>query len=443
MTESDPGAVPWGPSVASSSGLPAARTSERSGAVHRVTASRQWVQRVARSLAEVRRVPPAVVRRLSRDNLRRIRIMGAVMIGVSLLGIARMLTLTVDGPAATTWRTQVLLGHLAILGVSVVVVAVAPILERRAVSALAVTVLEWGVTVVLLGAGLYLAWVDLPFTGNITAFILACVLLGMLIVVPPTRAATAFLVAAVVGVLVLDAPGTPVAGVSADLNVVMAAAIGLMLALVRWNGEVRSLVQQLHIAEQRDALKRANARLSHTAAHDELTGLINRREANLLLERELLRQRRGGGPSTLLLLDLDHFKSINDRFGHPAGDALLEAVAEILRTRLRASDLSARWGGEEFLAVLLDTGLDEALPVAEELCRSIAEEPFDLGTAQARVTVSIGAAPLDAGIEDALAVAYRRVDDALYAAKEAGRDRVVIAAALSRELVGGTEPVSP
>jgi two-component system, cell cycle response regulator len=163
------------------------------------------------------------------------------------------------------------------------------------------------------------------------------------------------------------------------------------------------------------------------ALTDELTGLHNRRYVFAHLNELLDRMKEGGvGGTAVMLLDIDHFKAVNDRYGHPAGDAVLRQLAARARRQVRSVDLVGRLGGEEFLVVMPETGSAEAAVVAERLRAAVADEPFVLpaGGKSLAITVSIGVAVTgdgQEGLEDLL----KRADDALYAAKNAGRDRVV------------------
>ncbi|RMG20306.1 MAG: diguanylate cyclase [Deltaproteobacteria bacterium] len=181
----------------------------------------------------------------------------------------------------------------------------------------------------------------------------------------------------------------------------------------------------LKLKALQDELKEANARLSTLAVTDPLTGLFNRRHLMDLLETELDRARRHGTPLALLVVDVDHFKAINDTHGHQMGDRVLVAIAKKLKSCLRKHDLIARYGGEEFVVLLPHTGRTEAAATGEKLRDAVAGAPFT-ETAGIPITVSIGAATYpDAGLEtvDDLLL---RADEALYRAKALGRDRVAM-----------------
>jgi diguanylate cyclase (GGDEF)-like protein len=171
-------------------------------------------------------------------------------------------------------------------------------------------------------------------------------------------------------------------------------------------------------------------RLRHLSHHDPLTQLLNRRGLEHALAQERQRQRRHGRPMALLALDLDHFKSINDRHGHGAGDQVLVQVAALLRAQCRGGDLAARTGGEEFLMLLPDTDLAGARQAAERLLHTLREHPLTAGGERLSVTSSIGVAVTDDPREELIGL-WRRLDRALYRAKDQGRDRAVLAEGLS------------
>ncbi len=172
--------------------------------------------------------------------------------------------------------------------------------------------------------------------------------------------------------------------------------------------------------------KRMEETLRQLATHDALTGLFNRRYFFTLAERELERSQRYGHPLALLMLDLDHFKAINDSRGHQAGDQVLRAVASIIQTNLRQIDVVGRYGGEEFVVLLPETARMTALAVAKRLCAAVAVQSVELSGESLPITISVGMA---VGFGDAalnLEEMLERADRALYAAKATGRNRVAV-----------------
>ena len=166
--------------------------------------------------------------------------------------------------------------------------------------------------------------------------------------------------------------------------------------------------------------------LRHRSRHDGLTGLLNRRAMEEALQAQVQRSRRTGETFTVLMLDLDHFKSINDRFGHAAGDRALRHAAGLLKAGLREVDHLARFGGEEFLALLPGASLAAAQPLAERLRGCLDAEPLVVESDRVPLSVSIGVAQWTDASEDASRLLVR-ADAALYQAKLQGRNRVVTA----------------
>ncbi|MBK6576931.1 MAG: GGDEF domain-containing protein [Sandaracinaceae bacterium] len=168
------------------------------------------------------------------------------------------------------------------------------------------------------------------------------------------------------------------------------------------------------------------AELNELLATDLLTGLANRRKLDRTLERELVRARRFEAPLSVVMIDLDHFKRVNDTHGHPAGDAVLSAVGRTVLAELREVDAAGRYGGEELLLVLPGTNLEGAQSAAERVRTAIANLVVTHDDKLLRVTASAGCATLDPQKPRSAAELVQAADAALYAAKEAGRDCVVL-----------------
>jgi len=177
------------------------------------------------------------------------------------------------------------------------------------------------------------------------------------------------------------------------------------------------------------------ARLLRSGFTDALTGWHNRRYLTVRLSEELARARRDGARLVCLMLDIDHFKRVNDNWGHAAGDVVLREIAQRIESQVRASDVAARYGGEEFVVLLPGTDTASAKLLAERIRNAVSESPIDLPNGEVvTITASIGIAEVQPApddddfktIGDSL---IARADVALYAAKSAGRDRVVVEAA--------------
>lgn len=180
-------------------------------------------------------------------------------------------------------------------------------------------------------------------------------------------------------------------------------------------------ILQEEVALRTQELREAHQKMVKLAVTDKLTGLLNRLGIEEALTRELTHASTENQPMAVILVDIDHFKSVNDTWGHQVGDCVLQEFAAILMREVRDTDMVARWGGEEFLALCPKTTLEEAVLLAERIRISVAVHNFPV---VGRKTSSFGIAPLCSGdTEDAL---IKRADDALYRAKESGRNVVFI-----------------
>lgn len=217
-----------------------------------------------------------------------------------------------------------------------------------------------------------------------------------------------------------------------------------------FNGEERQLLNEIfelmRIAEESDARFREleqrmmsvqrenldltvkNRTLSEVTARDTLTGLYNRWYVIEKIDTEINRSLRHGSPMALLMLDIDHFKRVNDSYGHSAGDIVLQSVGKVLRDSCRVYDVPGRYGGEEFCIVLPETKLGNTTVVAERIRQRLAATALSVGEAELTVTASIGIAGVDEEFPEqqvlSPAALIDRADRALYTAKHRGRNRV-------------------
>lgn len=186
------------------------------------------------------------------------------------------------------------------------------------------------------------------------------------------------------------------------------------------------------IAVNRAELESANIKLEALSRTDKLTGLYNRGYWEQRLEEEFHRYRRVGTVASLVLFDLDHFKRVNDTYGHTAGDEVLRQVAGVVERSVRATDISGRYGGEEFAVLLIDTSAEQALILAERLRVAISGESIETDSGTLSVTVSMGIAQLSPEIRNHQQW-ITASDQALYRAKQDGRNRIRIAGTTSED----------
>ncbi|HMO48531.1 MAG TPA: GGDEF domain-containing protein [Rubrivivax sp.] len=204
--------------------------------------------------------------------------------------------------------------------------------------------------------------------------------------------------------------------VAAEMNVHSTLNVGSALSYI-------VLVLLLHAALTALVVSRLLGRLQHLARRDPLTGLLNRRAMHAALDQHARRRRRAADTFSVLMIDVDHFKSVNDRHGHEAGDRALTHIARLLTQALRTQDRVARFGGEEFLVLLPTAGLARARAEAEILRLQLRSQPLPLAEQLLHLSVSIGVAEWAGPAED-LSRLLARADAALYRAKRGGRDRV-------------------
>lgn len=186
--------------------------------------------------------------------------------------------------------------------------------------------------------------------------------------------------------------------------------------------------QKQEIAAQNEELAEANARLELIAITDQLTGAYNRRYIMREIEQELAISIRHGLPLSITMIDIDHFKEINDTHGHQVGDEVLKEVVQVLSSSMRASDLLGRYGGEEFIVIAPLTGQQEALVLAERLREIVSKWPFETTYGFMKLTISLGVATYDGKTEaypnTILEQLLARADAEMYKAKSAGRNCV-------------------
>ncbi len=187
------------------------------------------------------------------------------------------------------------------------------------------------------------------------------------------------------------------------------------------NDDIERIQRAADLASLAIERKKLEEELERRASHDHLTGLYNRETLERLIQTEIQRAARYRTQFSIVMLDIDHFKPINDRYGHPVGDEVLIRFAREVTELIRAADTLARWGGEEFMLLLPETGIDGAARLAEEIRVRVAETPFPK---VGEVTISLGVTEYSP--PEAPRNLLKRLDDALYQAKETGRNRVMV-----------------
>lgn len=387
----------------------------------------EFTARLTAALAGARSENAAVAPELAHDNLRRLQGLAAVMLCISLLHVwAFSGPQLAEAAHVAQWRQTLVTLHLAMAGVAASMGLLALRLHRLGPTARPGWTQACSVGAFLLAlvfAALIVA-VDQWVTPNITPFFMASVLVGVTLLQRPLIAAALFALAYAVFFWALGQTQDDASMLLSNrANGLTAVVLAWALATLTWRKSARNLLLTRQLAQRQAQMHGQQQELVRMATCDGLTGLINRAEFERLGLLEVERARRYGLAVSLLLLDLDHFKLVNDQWGHPAGDAVLKEVATVLRTHVRASDVVARMGGEEFMVLLPHTHLDAALALAEKLRQCVAATHVHVGGHTLRVTASVGLAAAS-GNEVNFTSLYQRADHALYSAKAAGRNVV-------------------
>ena len=342
----------------------------------------------------------------------------AVWLGIELLGQH-------DSDLVTRWKLGLFLTH-GLMAVSFGLLAwVAHHLQHAVKSFM-------GKALPLLMVGLALLFVigfvtfDQWVTPNITAFLLGLMAVSMVVHLRPSSSGWIFAAAYLLFFFTIGlTQGNPEQLLSNRINGLAAVGFGWGLSVLLWRQFTTLTLQQEQLESANVELQNKQKELQRLTRLDGLTGLYNRNTFVELTRQELARAQRQGSGTTILLLDLDFFKRVNDTWGHPAGDAVLKNVAAVANSTVRATDLVGRLGGEEFIILLPSTSLEAGRKLAEKLRANLEHSPTPWQQGSITSTVSIGVASTTASENRDFDYLYSHADKALYSAKEKGRNRVI------------------
>ncbi|QDL56424.1 GGDEF domain-containing protein [Rhodoferax aquaticus] len=362
------------------------------------------------------------------ESLRRFRVFAMVTLVINVLYAVQFLTHAdvALGPAPYAWTMGIGLLHAAMA----CLMALLGFFSHRAVRHPRASA-RWGFALQMLVCATALAFacglmvLDQWVLKNSTPFVLICLVVGMMSLMRP-RFAVLLFGGAYIGLYFALAHTQPNAEMLAqtrgDARLVFI--ISAVVSYVVWRQYVVATLLRQEVATAQKALADKQTALEYLATHDPLTGLFNRREFSRLAEQELARAARYPCPTSVVMVDLDFFKRINDQYGHPVGDHVLVHVAAIVQKMGRSVDVAARFGGEEFIALLPNTTVEGAMTFAENLRQAIEASALQAGEFTVRATASMGVTCLPLGATASLDTLYAAADRGLYAAKQAGRNRV-------------------
>lgn len=385
------------------------------------------MDRAAAWLAATTASNDSVADKATLGNLRRLRWLVLVIIPINLMQVAAYWW-GVNGlaPDLLAARHAIGLTHLYMAAWLVVAGLAAHRLSRPSVPGRWARLLQ---AMALSGFMLFatvLAVIDQGAESDISPFLRGCVVISLFFLMRPLMALGLFLAAYTLLFLGLGVTQPDAVHLLTNrVDGLAAAVIGLVLSLVLWHKNRDYGLLQRELESRNAALTKQQEELVWLARRDPLTGLFNRGEFLRLAEVELKRAQRHHTDTSVIMVDLDYFKRINDVHGHPAGDGVLQHAAALLLGGVRATDVVARIGGEEFMVLLPQTPLEAAHALAEKLLHLLAQSPAPITSdLQIQVTASFGVGTLPAGQAATVAWLYAAADHALYRAKRLGRNRV-------------------
>ncbi len=275
----------------------------------------------------------------------------------------------------------------------------------------------------LFGAALYV--LDEPLIAGINPYLITTIAVAAVIIMKPGLAAAIYGLSYLA--LYLSLPLNQLHSeelLSLRSGGFAAAAIGLGLSLMLWRINALNLLQKDLLKRQNNLLLKQQEELNYMARTDMMTGLYNRLRIVEYLESEIERINRTGEASSLILLNLDHFNEVNDFYGRPNGDIVLQLMAGVIKGQLRKTDIPARFSGEEFIILLPGTALEGALRVAEKIRQAIEGCTFTGKMEDLHMTASLGVVPINQDQKATYDSVYQKANRALASAKSKGRNRV-------------------
>ncbi|GAA4419591.1 GGDEF domain-containing protein [Acidovorax lacteus] len=360
-------------------------------------------------------------------NLQVLGVAAWAMVALNLLHVAVFAVLSFDDPVQAAWARQIAWAHAGMA----LVMGAAGFWTRSAARQHHAPGLRY---VPILVCAAVLCWAvlltvfDQAIGSHINAFINAAMGVSIVFLLRPVVVVALLALGwAALAWALGSAIQDPAVLATHRMNAASASGLASLVSVLLWRRWAQTELLQRALTASNAELERQRSDMEALATRDPLTGLLNRREWVRLTEQALLRAQRQGAPLSLLMVDLDHFKAVNDVHGHSAGDDVLRLVASTMADTVRQTDCLARFGGEEFVLLLPDTPATSALLLAERVRVRLAEAPP--AVPGVHVTASIGVATWSPGQEPALQRLLQQADEAMYEAKRQGRNRTVAAPA--------------
>lgn len=386
-----------------------------------------WPARITKWLRALIGSDAAVTEDAVLGNMRRLRWLMPIFLVLNLLLLTVFsLDASPGTPVQLAWRQAVIQVYTVTVGVMVVLLMGSwRVMQRDRVDGW-VRALQFVAPLGFLLFTIVLTTLDQRVTPNISPYLLGCMSISLLLLLPPATAAWLFSIGYVLLYVGLGrTQSDAILLLTNRANGLGATVMALAMAFGLWHRNNQYALLQRELSARNATLEKQQGELLWLATRDALTGLYNRGEFLRLAELELKRTQRHGGFTSAIVIDLDFFKAINDRHGHPGGDKVLIHVAQLLLSGVRTTDVVARIGGEEFMILLPHTDIDAATGLGQKLRGLLHEMPALIGDKLVvPVTASFGIGCMPGGYDGTVVALYAAADKALYEAKRLGRDRV-------------------
>ena len=319
----------------------------------------------------------------------------------------------------SVWQTGLVAAHSVMLIVMLITGILARHFRKSHTSRYSF-LLPYAFAIIVFAAGLSITAVDQLVNAGIAPFMTAAIIIGTVLLIRPYHATVLFVLFYLIFFFMIGLSNHESSIIiSYRINGLTITLVGYLLSVLMWRNQTQVVIQQEKIKQQKDELARL-------AFYDPLTGLANRRLFDELVNREIDKMKQDGTTSSLVIFDIDHFKSINDQHGHIAGDVILKQLTAHVKENIRSTDSIARFGGEEFIILMPHTSTLEARNVAEKLREALSQHDFLTGNKKVRLTASFGVSELSAVNNAQAGHFYAEADQALYFAKNSGRNRVEV-----------------
>lgn len=360
-------------------------------------------------------------------NINRVFYLSIVSIIIRLFSIVTFLNkVPTEYNNDNIWRAGLVLTHSIYL-VLLIVLAILSYKQRNDTQVSMMTIgTQYIAIMLILLIGVVITSIDQLVTPSTTPFTIACIAIGAIFIIKPLHSLLMFLIAYIMFYFAMGIVLTDLSILLSNrVNGLTSVSLGFFLSFILWKSNVTNLQLKECILLQQKELEDKNKELQHIATYDSLTELVNRRCFEEQVSNVMLSIERHGGEACLLLIDVDDFKTINDKYGHPIGDKVLQRLASIMKSQLRRIDIVSRIGGDEFAIILVNTDIKAAKLVGEKLKNSIEKDTLIIDEQEINMTVCIGITSID-NKTDSYEEAYKYADKALYMAKTMGKNQVGI-----------------